>query len=203
MNKKTLWLALAAVALAAATGWFAYTRYNLFKMQALDQRKVDTSVFIRKQAAKLTAADFSSAKPGQSQKIFDNLWASVQSPDYVRIKAWDTDYKIVYSNLPELIGQRFADNNEVKQALAGETPLLLEDSEDLKAEHFSEREYAELTEAYIPLMDKEKVFGVIEVYQQTAALSEAAKAKTTKTVLPVAVVVLAVWAGIALAVRRV
>jgi signal transduction histidine kinase/CheY-like chemotaxis protein len=92
-------------------------------------------------------------------------------PEVVRLKVWDRDATVVWSDEPRLIGQRFADNDELKEALAGEVTV------EVKAlgerEHAFERpSYTTLAEVYVPIFSKTtgRVVGVVEVYKNPLRL---------------------------------
>ena len=92
-------------------------------------------------------------------------------PEVVRVKVWDRDATVVWSDEPRLIGQRFVDNDELKEALAGEVSV------EVKTlggrEHAYERpSYTTLAEVYVPIFSKTtgQMVGVVEVYKNPLRL---------------------------------
>src|SRR5439155_9092859 len=71
-------------------------------------------------------------------------------PEVVRVKVWDRDATVVWSDEPRLIGQRFADDNELKEALAGEVTVEIKTLDG--REHAYERpRFTTLAEVHVPL----------------------------------------------------
>jgi two-component system, NtrC family, sensor histidine kinase HydH len=92
-------------------------------------------------------------------------------PEIVRIKVWDRDATVVWSDEPRLIGQRFSDDDELKEALAGEVTVEIKTLEG--REHTYERpSYTTLAEVYVPIFSKTtgQVIGVVEVYKNPLRL---------------------------------
>src|SRR5262245_3057333 len=44
-------------------------------------------------------------------------------PEVVRVKIWDRNSSVIWSDEPQLVGQRFPDNDELKEALEGEVAV--------------------------------------------------------------------------------
>jgi len=92
-------------------------------------------------------------------------------PEVVRIKVWDRDAMVVWSDEPRLIGQHFSDDDELKEALAGEVTVEIKTLEG--REHTYERpSYTTLAEVYVPIFSKTsgQVVGVVEVYKNPLRL---------------------------------
>jgi len=86
-------------------------------------------------------------------------------PEVVRAKVWDNQATILWSDESHLIGRRFLDNGELREALAGK--LEVEIKSLTKAEHGYERPaYTTLAEIYVPIFSGDgRVLGVVEVYK--------------------------------------
>jgi hypothetical protein len=96
---------------------------------------------------------------------FEAFFEAVQSEDVFRVKVWSPAQQIVWSNARQEIGQKFADNHEVDEALEGETEIEIQRG-NTKTEQRSERLYTDFSETYIPIRDGGgQVIGVAEVYQ--------------------------------------
>src|SRR5262245_7786553 len=74
-------------------------------------------------------------------------------PEVTRLKVWDRAATVLWSDEPQLIGRRFADNDELEAALAGR--VAVEIGEPSKAENVYERAGSEalgsvpLAEVYV------------------------------------------------------
>ena len=90
----------------------------------------------------------------------------------VRLKVWAPDGTIAYSDLRELIGQRFDLSEPARIAFAGGTGTQISDLSD--PAHEIDREYGELIEFYVPVLDDSGAVGaVVEVEQDVTALNAA------------------------------
>ena len=87
-------------------------------------------------------------------------------PEIVRIKVWDRDATVVWSDEPRLIGQRFSDDDELKEALAGEVTVDIKTLEE-RENTYERPSYTTLAEVYVPIFSKKtgQVIGVVEVYK--------------------------------------
>jgi diguanylate cyclase (GGDEF)-like protein/PAS domain S-box-containing protein len=101
----------------------------------------------------------------------------------LRIKVWAADGTIRYSDLPELVGQRFEVDDDLGAALHGETSTTIDAAQD--PENAFERGLAaRLLSVYIPLRSTTdgSVVGAFEVYQDAAPV-EADVASASRDVL--------------------
>src|SRR3989475_1875513 len=92
-------------------------------------------------------------------------------PEVVRVKVWDRNATVLWSDEPRLIGQRFPDNDELKEALAGEVSVEIKTLS--RREHAYERgQFTTLAEVYVPIFSKTtgRVIGVVEVYKSPVRL---------------------------------
>ncbi len=159
-----------ALVVALVTGLWLYVSYGNVRQAAIEKRKAETAAYLQKRAAALLKAeDFDAGDPALRQQAFQAFFDAVQSPDLVRMKIWNRDFTVVWSELRELIGQRFPDNHEVEEALEGKIEFELAESKD---EQVSERAFEALSETYVPFFNaKGEVVGVFEVYQPIAPLN--------------------------------
>jgi signal transduction histidine kinase len=86
-------------------------------------------------------------------------------PEVVRLKAWDRNATVVWSDEPDLIGRRFPDNGELHEALDGR--VAVEIAQPAKSEHDFARGVPVLATIYVPIFAPEggQVLGVLEVYK--------------------------------------
>jgi HD-GYP domain-containing protein (c-di-GMP phosphodiesterase class II) len=120
----------------------------------------------------LTPADLRDSLQGERYEQVDTLiHNTLLSSNIVRIKIWNRNGLLVYSNDQSLVGETFPVSHELEEALKGhpttEISLLDED------EHASERGlYEKLFEIYVPLQlaDSDEILGVYEVYYDLSRL---------------------------------
>ncbi|MGR3627092.1 MAG: sensor histidine kinase [Limimaricola sp.] len=98
-------------------------------------------------------------------------------PDMVRANVYSSTGEILWSSDPELIGQSFADNDELRRALRGELhPSIAVTDRNGKAEHVGlPGELSEFMEIYIPIRSAsgDEIVGAVEVYKTPEKLFEA------------------------------
>jgi len=91
-------------------------------------------------------------------------------PEIVRVKVWGRDARVLWSDEPRLIGQRFPDNRELQEALGGRVEVEIR---TLKGrENVYESGANVLAEIYVPIFagDGGPVVGVVELYKQPRRL---------------------------------
>ena len=120
----------------------------------------------------LTAADLETALGGQRYEQIDTLiHNTLLSSDIVRMKIWNRDGMLVYSDERNIMGQTFPMDDELQEALDGEVGM---DISDLEAEeNIAERgQYRQLFEIYVPLQpaDSDTILGAYEVYYDLSKL---------------------------------
>jgi PAS domain S-box-containing protein len=93
-------------------------------------------------------------------------------PGIERIKIWNKDGIVVWSDIKEIIGQRFPDNDDLFEALQGE--IVSEISSLTKEEHEFEHHFERLMELYVPIRFKPQgnIEIVFEIYQNLDPLYE-------------------------------
>lgn len=109
-----------------------------------------------------------------------------------RIKLWTADGRIVYSDEPRLIGQRYALDDEELEALR--TDEVQAEVSDLDApENRFERGHGELLEVYLPAHMPDGTPLLFETYRPTAAISETSGDLTRAFVPALLLGLLALW----------
>lgn len=97
-------------------------------------------------------------------------------PDVLRTNVYGMDREVLWSTDPALIGQRFARNEELDRALAGELVIehgtVAEDAPLAKAEHARLRG-SRFVENYLPIRDESRSeqIGVVELYRVPRGLN--------------------------------
>lgn len=86
----------------------------------------------------------------------------------VRVKLWDADGRIVYSDISALVGRRFGLGPAAQAALDGQPSFEVTDLSE--PENVFERDFGELLEFYLPARGSDgQVHAVFEVYQSAQA----------------------------------
>ena len=153
--------------------WFLTAQHEAISNAVFENEKQATAEYIRGQAKTLVSEGMFTTASGPVQRAaFAKFFKKIQSVDIVRIKVWDKNYTVIWSDLSETIGQQFKDNHEVEEALDGEIELELS-AETGKSEHVTERQFQNIVEIYVPITDvRGSIVGVIEVYKQAAGVEE-------------------------------
>jgi hypothetical protein len=106
---------------------------------------------------------------------------------------------VVWSDLDGLVGQRFPDNHEVKEALAGGIEFEIGKPKD---EHVSERSFDALSEIYIPFVNANgEVAGVFEVYRPVMPLKQEIASQFRKSLTAVVTFAMLALAAVACSTR--
>lgn len=169
------------------------------------QYKATEAVFVENKKDAITEQVeerfFASAQPSDflltdkdaQKKVFDVFWARTQSPDILRMKVWREDV-VLWSDVSEIIGQHFPDNDELKEAIIDKESKVEIDSPH-RTENITEQQYGELFEVYVPIFDeKREVVGVIEVYSSTADMREFLEQKMIRQLLVFGIPALSLYA---------
>jgi two-component system cell cycle sensor histidine kinase/response regulator CckA len=94
---------------------------------------------------------------------FSRLLTSL--PEVVRAKVWDNQATILWSDESDLIGRRFTDNKDLRDALAGKLEVEIK-SLDKTENGYERRTFTTLAEIYVPVLSEDgRVLGVVEVYK--------------------------------------
>jgi len=160
------------VTLVIATGlaWRLESTLENDALSAIAQNTADQAANILDKS--LTISDLGGPIQGQRYTELDTLiHGTLLSSNIVRIKIWNRDGLIVYSDEKSIVGRTFPISTELQEALRGEiaTEISSLDAE----ENVSERGlYSKLFEIYVPIQtaDSETVPGVYEVYYDLSKL---------------------------------
>ena len=109
--------------------------------------------------------------PARFAQIDALIRQNVLSKHIVRIKIWNRDGQVIYSDEKDLVGRRFPVEGELKEALDGEIAMGISSLQ--KEENVGGRgRYSRLIEIYVPLrlMDSPQISGVYEIYRDLSLL---------------------------------
>lgn len=108
--------------------------------------------------------------PARYAQVDTLIKQSVLNDRIVRVKIWNREGLVIYSDEKELVGKSFPDNQDLKEALEGNTVNIISQE---KEENEAEREqFGRLIEIYVPLQpaDSQQVMGAYEVYHDMSVL---------------------------------
>jgi HD-GYP domain-containing protein (c-di-GMP phosphodiesterase class II) len=127
------------------------------------------------------AALWFQSPPGEHvpEEVGEFFSALLEIPGVFRIKVWNERGDVLWSDRKELIGQNFAGNPLLDQALRGEVAYGKQRAE--KSENLSERGAKIVLEVYSPVLSVDRVVGVVELYETDIDL-ERSLAGTRRTV---------------------
>lgn len=149
----------------------------VLKQTAIEQTSSLVVNFVQTQAEQHLAsgADFSLIDPQKTQQSFSGIMDEVRTKDVVRIKVWDKDGTVIYSDDQTIVGKKFPDNKEFREAIEGKPEI--EIVEPIKDENVDEKGYKQLMEIYVPitLTGSSNPDGVIETYYNIDSLNKGIK----------------------------
>ena len=156
----------------------------------------------------LPRGDLRQASPAQVQAAVSRLVGSPAVDEQVlRFKVWDADGRVLASDDPSLVGQRFPVGEHLALALQGTASSELTTLE--ASENARERGFGRAVEVYAPLREDAAVLGAFEVYLPYEPLAAALLAQEEElegdVLLGLVVVVVAIGlltAGVTTLLRR-
>jgi signal transduction histidine kinase/CheY-like chemotaxis protein len=156
---------LCVLAMALAMG-FALS--SLLSRAVSDWEWANTAAVARQQLALTDLDSLFATPPGDPAHArwaaeIPRLFAAL--PEVVRVKVWSRDGSVLWSDAPGLIGRRFPDNRQLRDALGGQVAVEIKRLGG--SEHVYERRFQTLAEVYVPILGKgsDDVVGVLEVYK--------------------------------------
>jgi putative nucleotidyltransferase with HDIG domain len=156
---------------------FALTRH--FEEQAIEQQKMVVSSLVLPVVGPFV--DESLMKSGanaEKYRTIEQALSFLGNAGLVRIKIWNHQGMIVYSDDPQLVGRNFPVEHDLEEALQGQTVAELTNLGS--AENELEQGFGELLEVYTPLQfpGESEVRGVFEGYYDVTELRASIAATT-------------------------
>ena len=145
----------------------------------------------------LQTTDLTDGLPADRKAALDQAVAVATSRgEIARIKIWNRDGRVVYSDEPRLIGQKFDIDDELSEALDGEGSAHV--SALAGAENALDRRLGKLLEVYMPLRfsASAKPVGAFEMYRQYAPVARASARDSRRVVTELTLALLVLWAGV-------
>jgi two-component system sensor histidine kinase HydH len=137
-----------------------------FRQDLLEREWTLTASYITKEAhSNLSAEHFQAPHTPEAQARFTTFYEDViLMPELIRLKIYDAEGAVIWSDEPRLVGERFLDNPQLQGALAGRITVKGEIGER-KGENVYERNLS-LVEVYVPIVFQgSRVVGVVEAYK--------------------------------------
>src|SRR3989304_3619399 len=166
----TLVTALVTAFVAVGLGW-------LLSRQMIDQALDDAArdahgIVTSLITAQVTPVDFATPTPARVAAWQRRLEHVVGGMDIVRVKVWNAEGRVVYSDDPTLVGKIYPleGNEDLRRALEGHLAMDLSGLE--KSENAAERGHRRLLEIYVPVVPPgtSRVAGVYEVYLSSSSV---------------------------------
>lgn len=169
LAKFTIISFLITAAIAIALGWGIQQQMEQNALSQAAENTADHVSTILNQ--KLYQADFKGTlDPARYEQIDSLIRQNVLNKHVVRVKIWNHEGLLIYSDEKEQIGQRFPDDEELQKALAGEIVSVVSPE---KEENIDERKsFGRVFEVIVPLLpvDSNQVAGAYEIYQDMDVL---------------------------------
>lgn len=90
-------------------------------------------------------------------------------PGVFRLKVWNTDGTILWSDHADLIGKNFSQNHHFQLAASGKVAYNNEGF--VKSENVTEQKERIVVEVYLPVYDGNRIIGVLELYESDKELA--------------------------------
>lgn len=99
-----------------------------------------------------------------SPESFTDFFDSIMTPDVFRIKIWDTDSRVIFSDDRSIIGKKFPDDKELVSSLGGNVEVVIQDA--TSPENAGEIGHGQFFEEYVPVYfgGNASPAGVVEIY---------------------------------------
>jgi HD-GYP domain-containing protein (c-di-GMP phosphodiesterase class II) len=161
---------LITLAIAMGLAWRLESALERDALSAVAQNTADQATHILNK--NLTAADLAAPLLGKRYDELDELiHNTLLSADIVRVKIWNRDGLLVYSDDKNIMGKVFPIEVDMQEAFSGE---IATDISNLQAEENVDEQgiYTELFEIYVPLqpIDSDTILGAYEVYYDLSKL---------------------------------
>ena len=115
----------------------------------------------------VSSEDFKGDDIKNNQENLQTFFDMIHMPDIVRVKAFNKESVVIFSDQKLLLGEAFTENEELQAALSGEIVVELDRVLEDKAEHRYEKGFTGIMEIYVPLYgENDEIIGVAEIYQE-------------------------------------
>ena len=165
-------VSLAAMAVIVVGAFFA------LRQVAINEAERDTRVRVQSEARLVETAGLRDGilrgDPAAIRRLDDVVLGQIVSGSLVRVKLWSKDGTILYSDEPELIGERFELGDEEADLFeTGGTDAELSDL--ARPENRYERPHGKLLEAHTPIRTPDGTQVLFEIYQRFGSVNSSAQ----------------------------
>jgi len=172
---------LIAVAVVVVGGFFA------LRSITVEDAEEDIRAQVQLQGALVEAAGLSdgvlTGQPAALARLDGLVLGQVLDESLMRVKIWSRDGRVLYSDLPALIGERYElDQDERELLRAGGAAAELSDLS--KPENRFERREGELLEAYTPIRTPNGTQVLFEIYQRGDSIERSSERLLGALALP-------------------
>lgn len=132
----------------------------------IERTKTTTASIVETNAQSHHVLDLIKNNNTNNRESFKDIYDSLKTEEIIRIKIFNTNGTIVYSDEKELIGKTFNDNEDLKKALKGLIEVEINRDLNKKENVYERHNYSSLMEIYVPIRnDHGQIDGVVELYQ--------------------------------------
>jgi len=161
------------ISILLGNSYFAFLEQNMLRQEMTRSTEQIQTISLLKDSESYFQGNGNIENKQDVEKFFQFI---INSPNIFRINVHDANYKVIWSNEPNLIGMTFKDNEELKIAYTGKSNFSLGKRDQLdKDEHdFLPEGVDQFIESYMPVWDEkhEYIFGVVETYKSPKAVFE-------------------------------
>ena len=173
----TTFAALSLLTIAVITTVQAGVQWILLRDDLLERESMATGQIVRADAdATLRPEDFAGWQTPEAAARFERFARrALLNPDVRRVKIYNSEMRVVWSDEPRLVGEHFADNARLRRALQGETIARL--TRGGHAENVYEGDLQDAVEVYVPLVlsgrtpGTARIAGVVELYKDRSQMA--------------------------------
>ncbi len=171
LTKQFAVLSFLCISVLTGALWLIASYY--LSKEMLEREWGSTATFIRTEARqRVSPEDFKASDFSTVAHKFERLHQEIlMMPEIVRIKVYNLQGTIIWSDEKRLTGSTFVKNPELESALRGQ--VVAQVSPIAKGENLYERgSFENLVEVYVPIFSKDgkEIIGVIETYRSAETL---------------------------------
>jgi two-component system, NarL family, sensor kinase len=143
---------------------------NVGEREAIANARASTALQAQSIVAPTITEGLRAADPDALAQVDEVVREWVLDESVVRVKVWDRDGRIVYSDASELIGSRYQLGDDELEAMR-DGRIVAEVSDLSKPENRFERQYGKLLEVYLPIASSGEDPLLFEAYQRYDAVT--------------------------------
>jgi hypothetical protein len=168
MQKRSKVLIAAAALIAVLAGASLYGLRVWQQKQILDRIGAEVAAKIVSNEGLLKERFFTDSDFRKYVPDFDNYSEALLNNEYFRVKIWNTDKEVLWSDNLSLIGKSYPNNHEVVEVVEdGKTKVeyVTGITQDVQSEFVGEKAHLPFVEVYVPIRFNGKLVGIAETYR--------------------------------------